>query len=88
METYRILISDFDEELRTTDITWVGRRFKWGTGCEWIPASMTVYLLALVDNTRKPLVTCMALAAKHAFPEASIEVMTPEDIAQADATKY
>lgn len=86
MLTYRILISDFDAELRTIELIWVGRRFRWGAGCGDSAEKMDAYLQALADNTRKPLLTCMELAATYAFPEAAIEVMTPEDIAKADAT--
>ena len=87
MEMYRILISDFDEELKTIEASWVGRKFR----LEWVftdPGSvdmMVHYLSALSVNTRKPIDICLALAAKYAFPDASIEVMTPEDIAKVDA---
>jgi hypothetical protein len=84
MQTFRILISDFDTEIQTIDVQWVGRQFRWGAG-DVDAGKMQDYLQALADNTRKPPVSCMELAATYAFPEASIEVMNPEDITKADA---
>ena len=86
METYRILISDFDEEIKTVDASWVGRKFR----LEWVFKGseavdmMVHYLSALAMNTKKPIPTCLALAAKYACPEASITIMTPEDIAKVE----
>ncbi len=85
MQTYRILISDFDTELRSVDVQWIGRQFRWGAG-DITVSKMADYLQALADNTRKPPVTCMELAATYAFPQASIEVMHPGQVAKADAT--
>lgn len=84
MQTYRILISDFDEEIQSIDVEWVGRQFRWGGG-NAPPEKMQDYLQALADNTRKPHVSCMALAATYAFPEASIEVLLPGQVEAADA---
>lgn len=86
MQIFRLLISDFDSELRSIDVSWIGRKFQWtredaSTGAV---DRMHDYLIALADNTRKPITTCLRLAAKHAFPDASIEVMNPTQIAQAD----
>lgn len=87
MLTYRILISDFDEELRSVDVHWVGRQFRLDRimANDAFVDTMHTYLSALSDNTRKPLMACMTLAAKHAFPEASIEVMHPGQVKAADA---
>ncbi len=85
MLTYRILISDFHEELRSLDVSWVGRKFLWPANQMSVAERMNDYLRALADNTRKPPATCMTLAAKYAFPEASIEVLHPGQVKAADA---
>ena len=85
METYRILISHFDESLQTFDISWMNRKFRWETNETNLPNALHIYLTALAENTRKPPSVCLTLSANHVWPEASITVMTPEDIAEADA---
>ncbi len=85
METYRILISDFETELSSFDISWLNRKFRWVTEDSLPPDAMHDYLTALADNTKKPIAACLTLAAQHAFPDASVTIMTPSDIAKADA---
>jgi len=85
MQTYRVLISDFNHELESSDITWVGRRFRWDDTNLTQANMVNPYIEALASNTKKPPATCIALAVAYAYPDASIEVMTPGDIAKADA---
>lgn len=85
METYRILISNFDESLQTFDISWMNRKFRWETEALEIPDALHIYLTALAENTRKPPSVCLTLSANHVWPEASVTIMTPEQVATADA---
>jgi len=85
MQTYRILISDFDRDLESVDVTWVGRRFRWEDTNLTQANMVNPYLEALACNTKKPPATCLALAVAYAYPDASIEIMTPQDVAKADA---